>query len=165
MFTLNNIESITTILASIVTILGIFYIVLEVKENKKNRLADKVSSNRIDWIKEVRTLIFNFINELSNDGDDNKKNLLLIKNHIELYCNKKNPDQDDLLKILSICIEDNSDSNREKLLNIAESVLSNSWRALKMEVGQDKNWHQKNIHSHVYEDYSKVYDDRFEIKY
>lgn len=140
--------------AQAVSILGGFFIVYkELREYNKNRLANNVSVNRIDWIKDVRKLIFDFIEELYNDNNNETK-LLIIKSHIELYCNKKNPDQVDLLTQLSICIDNKTSKNIESLLNISEKVLSNAWIALKMEVGQDANWHKKNIHSKLYKDYS-----------
>lgn len=132
---------------------GVFIINKELREYHKNRLANNVSVNRIDWIKDVRKLIFDFIEELYNDNSNEAK-LLIIKSHIELYCNKKNPDQVELLNQLSSCIDNKTSKNIESLLNISEKVLSNAWIALKMEVGQDADWHNKNIHSKLYKDYN-----------
>ena len=140
---MDNIVSIITIFLSIMAFfISIYNLVL----TRRKVITEFVSVNRIDWIKDVRELMFNFA-ECYYDRQSKDK-LRMCKTKIDLYTRMNDPAYNDLNDILEKCIQNEfNKDDYNKLIIECQKVLGAPWARMKDESGissrQDKKMREK----------------------
>lgn len=106
--------------------------------NRKKLITSAISSNRIEWIKEVRALMFDFINEYKINT--NKTRLHILASQIMLYLNRQN-DYSEFVDAIRRCVDfEYSESNHLHLVNSTQDMLNSVWRRMKLETGLNTNY-------------------------
>ncbi|RHH71090.1 MULTISPECIES: hypothetical protein [Vagococcus] len=84
-------------------IASVIFTGIQLQQNKKNDYKKIVSKNVFVWVAEFRELMTQFLLEYNGTNDKNElKNLLF---EIKLNCSNNNPDQVDLINLLTLAIE------------------------------------------------------------
>lgn len=135
----NAITLIVAILAFISSVASLIITIV----NERNRVkTDVVTKNRIDWIKDVRSLMMQFLEiyiEDNYNGDKRKKKLMIISSKINLYFREGVKSYALLTKILNKCANNNyNDEDLELLIEIAQIAFSDVWVRTKREAGIEK---------------------------
>jgi len=127
----DNIALISAITAIIVSIFSFF-------QSKRNSVLTSISSNRINWINELRNEIHEFLKEYLRQGENEYK-LRMIRAKIELYLSNSEF-YSDFSKQLKQCSERPfSEDDYNKLVNEAQIVFNDVWRRMKREAGISYN--------------------------
>lgn len=99
---------------------------------KKAVSTQTISINRVQWIKDVRNLLFEFIKEYITKA--NKRKLYYIRCKISLYMRKGVDSYEGLLNALDKCVNEKAnDQNCQNLINEAQIVLADVWKRMKRE--------------------------------
>lgn len=140
---MDNIISIITIILSIMAFcVSVYNLVLA----RRKVITEFISANRIDWIKDVRKLMFNFAECYYSRKSKDK--LRICKTKIDLYTRMNDPAYNDLNAILEKCIQDEfNEDDYKKLIIECQKVLGAPWARMKEESGissrQDKRMREK----------------------
>lgn len=137
-------ENIITLIASTLAFLtSTLTIIITLFNEKKRVKTATVTHNRVDWIKDVRCIITDFLNtyiDASTDMTERKRKLKLFKGKACLYFRKGVNSYDDLVHKMDECIEDASfdEKHCEELIEKAQVVFSDVWKRIKQESGITK---------------------------
>lgn len=99
--------------------------------SKRKVFTDLIATNRLDWIKEVRALLTQFINKYLDGAEKNELNK--IRYEVELYFGRYKYDTE-LSKILEKFVE-NEEDDIKVLLKVIQPVLASPWLRMKLETG------------------------------
>ncbi len=123
-----------TIIALVTSVSAFLISLINITINKRKISTETISKNRIDWIKDVRELVAEFISLYVNKAPKNEQKI--IRNKICLYMRSGVISYSEFLDQMDICInEDYSDENCNKLISKAQIVFSDVWIRMKMESG------------------------------
>ncbi len=136
---MESISFITSIFAFVVSVLSL---ITNIFLTKKQIESEYISKNRMDWIKNVRGLLGNFL-ELYIDGTQ-KNELEKIRNKILLYFRENVNSYEKVAEQLDLCINSvyNKD-NVNKLIICSQNMLSEVWIRIKRENGMDEKIDKK----------------------
>ena len=134
MSTAEIITSVISTVALIISIANVIYV-------KKQISVDAITKCRVDWIKDVRLLLQDFLTEYNGNRDVNK--LRIIRNKICLYLRSGVSSYKNLKNALDLCIQtaDPSISTYNPIdgvIEAAQTTLSNVWIRAKREAGITK---------------------------
>lgn len=127
-------KDITLIITTILSILAFALSLVNFLLEKKKLVSQFIASNRMDWIKEVRELLFDFT-KCYYQGKSKEK-LRICKIKIDMYTRMNDPAYNDLNNIMEKCIENEfcmEDYN--KLIESCQFVLGAPWKRMKAEAG------------------------------
>ena len=103
--------------------------------SKRNLIATAITSNRIEWIKTVRSLIVKFLMEYES-GNPDQKELICLYEELMLYFNPTGKTYVPLVNALKKCLnEDYSHQNAVAVISGAQTLLDSSWVRMKREAG------------------------------
>ncbi len=123
--------------------------------HRKELITSAISSNRIEWIKEVRALMFDFITEYKINT--NKTRLHILSSHIMLYLNRQN-DYSEFVDAVRRCVDlEYSETNHLHLVNSTQDMLNSVWRRMKLETGLKVNY-DNNVKAKLKKDNQKLYE-------
>lgn len=131
-------DNMTTLIASLIAaavslISVLINIFLTIRKNR----SEYVTKNRMQWIKEVRSLLGKFL-DLYIDGKEKNK-LLKVKNKICLYLRDGVISYDNLIQQIDLCIANGyNDLDCHKLVKCSQVVLNEVWVRIKRETGVGK---------------------------
>ncbi|MPM49536.1 hypothetical protein SDC9_96266 [bioreactor metagenome] len=123
--------------AGLVSIMAIFISVYNSVITRRRLIAEAISKNRIEWIRDVRELVTSFL--LNYDlGNLTEEKAIFYK--LSLYMSTKNSDYKELLGALEECISDDKpkDKHRRDVISSAQVVLTQVWIRMKREAGIDR---------------------------
>lgn len=104
--------------------------------NRKEIKSEAISKNRVEWIKDVRNLIMQFLDEYMNKEKADKVLLEKQRNKISLYLRPHVNSYERLLNALDDCIKCDYDELKcNELIKSAQAVFSEVWIRAKMESG------------------------------
>ena len=117
-------------------------LILDAQKHKRDVVTQAITSNRMEWIAQVRNLIGEFLCAYINK--EPKENLLKLMFKIELYLRQNgSADYEHLITCMERCYNQpymNSDGNSraacDELVHAAQTVLHNTWIRIKIEGGQ-----------------------------
>lgn len=105
---------------------------------KRELFINAYSSYRIEWINNLRNLVFQFIEYKYS----NKKNKMLqCKHKIDVLLNFKYKDHYEFSQALNLCI--NNKIELEKVLYMSQILIDNYWMKAKTEAKMDKRTNVK----------------------
>ena len=138
----NIVPIITTILSIMAFLVSVYNLVLM----RRKVITEFISANRIEWIKDVRGLMFNFTECYYNRKS--KDELRICKTKIDLYTKMNDPAYNTLDDILEKCIQvEVNEDDYNKLIEECQNVLGTAWARMKEESGissrQDKKMRKK----------------------
>ena len=121
----------SVVVAASAAIVGFF----SYHHSKRKLLTQIITSQRIDWITTVRSLLSDFIDAYT-DGKNLKK-AHSIRSRIDLHLNLENPDHKILSRKLDYCIKTfgKNKSGKAALTYAAQTVLKYAWKRMKLETG------------------------------
>lgn len=126
-----------SIFVSIVISIAAFFVsVYNLHLNKGKITAEFIAKNRMEWIKDVRKLMYEFI--ASYYKREGKECLRLCQAKISMYTRKNSEWYAGLDEQLEICI--NNEFNMQDyniLIEECQNVLNDVWRRLKLESGMN----------------------------
>lgn len=136
-------ENTITLIAAISAFLtSIISIIVTLHNHQKQVKTETITRNRIDWIKDVRLLVMEFLTIYIDDSlSENQRNqkLILTKNKICLYLRKEVTSYQNLVNALNVCIDNKYDTDKcNYLIEKTQEVLSEVWIRTKMEAGITK---------------------------
>lgn len=122
----------STLVATFISLLTFYF---DIVKHKKDLIAQAITSNRIDWIMQMRTLVAEFICAYIDQRPTNE--LQKIKIQIQLMCRHK-VDYDKILECIDTCCKDteNVGANCDALIEVTQYVLQKVWVRIKIEGGQ-----------------------------
>lgn len=136
---MESISFITSIFAFVVSVLSL---ITNIFLTKKQIESEYISKNRMDWIKNVRCLLGNFL-ELYIDGAQ-KNELEKIRNKILLYFRENVNSYEKVAEQLDLCINSDYDKdNVKELIICSQNMLSEVWIRIKRENGMDEKVDKK----------------------
>ena len=131
-------EILTLVISFVSLIISIFTFWI----NKRKNTNEIITKNRLDWIKQVRTLLQEFLNEYISNKP--KTDLLITRNKIALYFRTGVVSYSKLLNQIDRCIEYGYDKeNCDKLISEGQNVLSEVWIRMKREAGMNEKTDKK----------------------
>lgn len=136
-------------------IASVIFTGIQLQQNKKNDYKKIVSKNVFVWVAEFRELMTQFLLEYNGTNDKNElKNLLF---EIKLNCSNNNPDQVDLINLLTLAIEfdEYHDKISDDIIRQTDVVLDNTTRLFALEYGVTEQELQMN-HQKIYDSYSPL---------
>lgn len=136
-------------------IASVIFTGIQLQQNKKNDYKKIVSKNVFIWVAEFRELMTQFLLEYNGTNDKNElKNLLF---EIKLNCSNNNPDQVDLINLLTLAIEfdEYHDKISDDIIRQTDVVLDNTTRLFALEYGVTEQELQMN-HQKIYDSYSPL---------
>lgn len=128
-----SIKDIILIVISILAIIiSAFTLIINSFLTKKKISTDIITSNRINWISDVRNLVSQFIEAYTTHKSTDE--LTLIRNKICLYLRSNVRSYNSLVKELDVLIADQSGENScNDLILAAQNVFSEVWIRTKRE--------------------------------
>lgn len=128
--TISDIVALGSIVVTILTL------ITTNNRNKKQLAAQLITANRMDWIKQVRSLLSEFACEYIKKDCDKEK-LFAIKTQTELYMRRFGDsvqDYVDLLDQMELCCKEDFSEQRYRLLMLCASyVLRRVWARISLE--------------------------------
>ena len=139
------------ILPIIVSIIALVVSIISIFVDKKKTTLEIITQNRIEWIKEVRNLLKEFIEVYTKNGDNEQ--FLIIKNKISLYVRDGVTSYKELIEQLNHCVANGyNQKDCNKLIQKAQNVLSEVWIRMKREAGISKKEDNR---------YSKMFESKY----
>lgn len=130
---------ITTLLIMPTVVFKILNIILD----RRKLYSKKISSNRMNWIIEVRSIMTEFLIEYQK-LDVNQKILNEYKTRIEMYIDYNNRnDYSDLQEILTRCFDEEQKPSYMEVLRVFQFTLKLAWERMKYECGVDSKANQR----------------------
>ena len=123
-----------TIISGVTILISIATIIVTMRIDKW-RLATKIiTENRIEWIKQVRSMLGDFACEyVKGERKDNHK-LWELKTRVELFMRRDAADYCKLLKQMELCyIQEYSFDNYEMFMYCSTYVLNRAWKRIVIE--------------------------------
>lgn len=129
-----------TLVAAILTFIVSIATAIITIINERNHIKTKtITAHRVDWIKDVRNLVMQFLEvyiEPSSDNEERRIKLITLSSKIVLYFRKNVKSYDELTNMLNRCIkEEFSSENLHLLIEKAQIVFSDVWKRAKHESG------------------------------
>ena len=127
---------IATTITSVTTLLVLIFNTLT--SNRKT-LTDAVTMNRMHWIEEVRSLMYEFIVEYMKPSCSQEK-LSRIKAKIDLYIRFDSPAYRVLENELNNCLKHKyeDESQYQDYMEACQKTLNDVWVRIKIEAGMDR---------------------------
>ncbi len=128
------VENISIGVSVILSILAFVMSVLNFSLDKRRMISEFIATNRMDWIKTVRELLFDFAKNYYEGSD--KDTLRICKLKIDMYTRVNDPAYDELNNILQKCIDEEfCMTDYDKLIEESQFVLGAPWKRMKAEAG------------------------------
>lgn len=103
--------------------------------SKRGVVTEAISSNRIEWVGNVRKLLFSFLAEYRKALPDSEI-LINVYTQIVLYCNPQGDTYKGLITAMKCGINTGySDECYWSIVREGQKVLDSSWRRMKREAG------------------------------
>ena len=139
------INSISVIISIVLSVLAFIVSVCNLYLEKRKVIAGSLVNERIEWMKDVRQLMNEFLENYYLNADHSKLQICKLK--LELYIRRDNPMYNDLNALLEVCTNTEfSIDNYDKLIEECQKVLNNTWKRIKLESGvsqkEDKRVYQ-----------------------
>jgi len=129
-------ENFSTVVSIVISVAAFFISVYNLYLNKSKMTAEFIAKNRMEWIKDVRKLMYEFI--ASYYKKEGEECLRLCQAKISMYTRKNSEAYARLDEQLEICI--NNEFNMQDyniLIEECQNVLNDVWRRLKLESGMN----------------------------
>lgn len=129
-------ENFSTVVSIVISVAAFFISVYNLYLNKSKITAEFIAKNRMEWIKDVRKLMYEFI--ASYYKKEGEECLRLCQTKISMYTRKNSEAYARLDEQLEICI--NNEFNMQDyniLIEECQNVLNDVWRRLKLESGMN----------------------------
>lgn len=133
----DTISTTLSIIALILTLVNLTF--------KKQKISNEIiTSNRIEWIRSVRSLLAQFV-EIYTTTPQDKQSLMIIKYKITLYFRKDVKSYNAVTNQIQKCIDLGSFNTKEcdLLVEYAQKMLSEVWIRMKREAGISLNQDNK----------------------
>ena len=150
-----DVNLLMTCIIGIGVIASVLFTGIQLQQAKKNDYKKLVSNNIFVWVAEYRELITLFLLEYNGTHDKNElKNMLF---DIKLHSSNNNPDQVDLINLLTLAIEfdEYHDKISDDIIRQTDVVLDNATRLFALEYGVTEQELQAN-HQMIYGSYSPL---------
>ena len=141
--------SIIDILTAIAAIIALGVSIWSAYISKRNLIASAITSNRIEWIKTVRSLIADFLKEYEKKSED-KSELINIYEELMLYFNPTGKTYVSLVNALKTCLDETKEYSIENscaVISGAQTLLDSTWVRMKREAGISKKLEEGIVHS------------------
>ena len=138
----DNLTIIIDILTKITAIAAIGVSLWSVHISKKNLIASAITSNRMEWIKIVRSLTVDFLKEYEKKGIE-KTELINIYEELMLYFNATEKVYFSFVEALKDCLDETEEYSIQKSCAVilgAQTVLDSAWVRMKREAGFSKKF-------------------------
>lgn len=124
-------------IALITSLLAFIISLINISINQKKITSEVITTNRINWIIDVRELVKKFIDIYVKD--DKSIELTIIRNQIYLYMRQGVTSYSKLIEQLDKCIKQGyNKQNCDDLILKAQIVFSDVWVRMKREAGIKK---------------------------
>lgn len=146
-------EHMITFICSVViaTLISLATFLFEIQKHKQNLITHTLTTNRLQWIADVRALLNEFLCAYIDQKPE--KELRKLKAHIELFLVDKPTYQELTPCMENCCSHSYTEESYKKLIIASQNVLQEVWIRIKIEGGQNKATDEK-IQKMV-EDYKK----------
>lgn len=131
MYGVSVIDILTVVIAAISIVISLW----SASISRKNMIATNIASNRMEWIKAVRSLVVDFLNEYEDKNTD-KKELIKVYNHLLLYFDTSGRTYTNLVNAMKKCLEEGyKRENSWAVIESAQEALDGPWVRMKREAG------------------------------
>lgn len=122
------------IITAVAAFFALFISIYSAAISRNEVVSSSISSSRIDWIKEVRKLLYEFLSEYRHQ---NRKDVMIdLYTHIVLFFNHRGDTYKNLIESMKKCINNGySDENYWNVVTFGQHALDLSWRRMKREAG------------------------------
>ena len=128
-----------TFLCSVViaTIISLATFFMDMRKHKQDTITQSITTNRIEWISNVRTLMSEFLCAYIDKRP--KEDLVKLMCKVRLYFYDESTNYSDFYACMKKCCENPySEENAEELIQKTQIILKGPWVRIKIEGGQSK---------------------------
>ena len=127
-FSISNVISMVTAFAALIGV------ILSAVSTRQQIAAQTITSNRMDWIKEVRELLKEFVTEYVRKENADYQKMRELKGKVELYLKEGEEDYDILVRQMDYCCTfPYSEEGYFLLIRSSQYVLNRTWQRLALE--------------------------------